>query len=274
MRPGRRSIPCWFLLLASCAQQDRLPAAGWTKADPPPPPGEYALLRADPNRAAFLREFSDLDSVGRGQGVVLVSSGTAQVVDTPRANLPAGHPLRWSEDEGHCCDDRLLVEGLRIASEGAPLSLLFTEGPSGDPGFYVVSSDGARRSDYLSGEVLALPGNGEVHIYQRTNSIFPRHRRFHFVGDSLVEIVSSVHPIGLRTVALDSLKLRRSLDDASIVARVERGDSILVVEAHDPGKGEDTPILVRASDGAEGWVRVGWYQCNSAIIRGICFDGD
>jgi hypothetical protein len=69
----------------------------------------------------------------------------------------------------------------------------------------------------------------------------------------------------------DSLRLFRSARDTTTVAKLGRGDSLVVVEAE---SGRYLSLWLRTLDGTNGFVRLPRTQCPSAVIRGFCYFGD
>jgi hypothetical protein len=256
------------------ATPDSIGTERWTQADPPPETVAPGFLDDDPSADAFRETFKALIPVGRGRDLLL-PTGKFEEIDAQRSALPRTNPV-WQayEEPDDWMEDRVLAALSPELFGGSRVYVLATEGGSGDPGFRFVRADGINRSENIDGDILAIPSPGEIHLYQRTNSLFPRHRRFRLIRDSVVEVPSTQHRIGLKTVALARFRLRKSFEDSTLVAWVEVGDSVEVVEAREPGYGEDTPFLVKTAGGGLGWVRIGYWQCNLALMKGICFYGD
>ena len=171
-------------------------------------------------------------------------------------------------------EERVLIRIRLPDVDGSDFFVLHTEGPSGDPGFYLVDASTGQESQVVSGEVLALPESGEFTIYQRTNTFFPKRKRVRVEGSELVEVERTRYIVDVRTVALDSLLVQRSEQDPTIVARLGSGDSVDVLEASEEVTAGGYPLWVRTSSGVRGLVKLDMPQCPQAILRGLCFLGD
>lgn len=222
--------------------------------------------------SSFIASYPRLARVGRTSGVLLYPGTGAEVIDRLRSELPPTHAAYLGDAFG--IDDRVLVRMRLPAAEGSEYFVVHTDGPSGDPGFYLVDASTGRESPVIWGEVLALPESGEFAMYQRTNTFFPKRKRVRVDGGELVEVAEPRYTVGLRTIALDSLFVVRSEQDSTIVARLGRGDSVEVLEASDESTTGRYPLWLRTASGVRGLVMLDMPQCPAALLRGLCFFGD
>lgn len=217
----------------------------------------------------FIAGFPDLKRLGTGWGTILYPAEGTEVINKPRSELPTAHPLHLIND--FSAEDVVLIRHRFAGANGKEYFVVFTEGPSGDPGYYLADAASGEETPDTWGEVLAIGLDGELTVYQRTNSHFPMRRQVTIVDGAFVDGDQSRFALGTRTIALDSLRLFRSERDTTIVARLGRGDSLVVLEAE---YRRYLSLWLRTMDGTLGFVRLPSTQCPSAVIRRFCFAGD
>lgn len=217
----------------------------------------------------FIAGFPHLKRLGTGWGTILYPDEGTEVINKPRSELPPAHPLYLTND--FSAEDMVLIRHRFARAKGKEYFVVFTEGPSGDPGYYLADAASGEETPETWGEVLAIGLDGEVTMYQRTNSDFPMRKRLTIVDGAFVEGDQTRFVLGTRTIVLDSLRLFRSERDTTIVARLERGDSLVVLEAE---RGRFLSLWLRTMGGIRGFVRLPSTQCPSAVIRRFCYLGD
>lgn len=134
-----------------------------------------------------------------------------------------------------------------------------------------MSEAGRRTGDEPFGEILALPASGDFMMFQRVNTHFPKRKQVRVESAGLVEFPSERFKVGMRTVVLGTVLLRRSPTDSTPIGHLQPGDSVEVLEGMDSGP--DFRVLVRHARG-QGWLLLPTRQCPAALLRGICFSGD
>ncbi len=245
------------LALASCDSKTREPAD--------------TLMQSDTSAASFIADYSGLAKLSDG-GVLLYPSDRAEVINQLRSALPTSNPLYEADEAG--TEDRILVR-MRLPNEsGRSYFVAFTEGPSGDPGFYLIDAETLRETGVEWGEVLALPASGEFMMFQRANTFFAKRKRIRVADSGFVEIPEARYRFVLRSIALDSSAVFRSEQDSTPIARLARGDSLTVTEVAENGSRGFYPVWIRTAKGISGLVRLPMSQCPATLIRGLCFAGD
>jgi len=217
----------------------------------------------------FIAGFPDLQRLGTGWGTILYPAEGTEVINKPRSELPPAHSLHLTND--FSAEDVVLIRHRFAGAKGKEYFVVFTYGPSGDPGYYLADAASGEETPETWGEVLAIGLDGAITVYQRTNSHFPMRRQVTIVDGAFVDSDQSRFVLGTRTIALDSLRLFRSERDTAIVARLGRGDSLVVLEAE---YGRYLSLWLRTMDGTLGFVRLPSTQCPNAVIRRFCFAGD
>jgi hypothetical protein len=278
-----RSIVALALLLVGCGRNSPTPPVAANRPsddrlipieDPVSlPSGMFASLYPDPAEAEFRAEFAGLLRLGPGDGLVLYAPGALEVVDKLRSEFPKGHPL-WVDTVDAWMDARVLARLPAASLFGRARYLLHSYGGSGDPMYFMLAEDGSDVGNSVDGDLLVIPAGDTAWMYQRTNSMYSKRKRIVIDDEGVREIQARKYPIGLSTVAFGDVRLRRAIDDSTIVATVPAGDSLLVVEADDIAENTTPAFLIRSSSGAQGWVRISTAQCNMGLIKGLCFLGD
>jgi hypothetical protein len=111
-------------------------------------------------------------------------------------------------------------------------------------------------------------------LFQRSNSLFAKRKQATISNGRLQEVAADHYEVGLRTIALTGVPLTETMHGGPIVARLARGDSVLVVETTDRSGSSGVPFLVQTRDGTRGWAHLSMMQCFVQVLRGICFLGD
>jgi hypothetical protein len=230
------------------------------------------LVDSNPIRTAFLDRYVGLEQMGDGWGVLLSPKGHTRRIDKLRGELPEGHPLHFVE--GLDAEDRVLAVVALPGSAAESIYVIHSDGPSGDPSFYLADGRTGATTHYIWGEILVLPDSGPMMMYQRTNASYPVVKEVRYSAGRFEEVPVPTRPVGLRTIALDSIALWRSPTDSTVVAILAPGDSVVVVEAAGRDPNYRTQLLVQTTSGVRGWTLRGSSQCYSMPIRGICFLGD
>jgi hypothetical protein len=237
------------------------------------PAGETAELVPDPGAARFIATYPGLRRIGGGNGIVLYPNGALEVIDRRSSSYPS-NSLLSRDTVGGWPDGRVFARFRHPLRTGRVLYLAQSDGLFGDPAFYLIDEHTSEASRFIHGEILAITDSGEVSIYQRRGSVFPR-RKSVTIGLGQMSEVDSLHStIDLRTVALTRVRVRRSAEDSAVVAELARGDSLEVLEGFDLKGGDGALLRVRTLGGVEGWVSVPALRCNYGVIKGVCFLGD
>jgi hypothetical protein len=221
---------------------------------------------------AFIATYPELDSIRAGDGLLLFPKGSAERIATTRSKLPKNHPLYADDDLAQF--DRVLIRTRLSSTDSRAYFVLFTDGGSGDPAFYVIAEGDSVSSNEVWGEILALPASGQFAVYQRTNSDFAKRNPVRLDRGALLAVPMPSYHVGLRSITTDTLPLTRTRSDSTIVARIPKGAVVEVLATNDSTTTRGTAFLVRTSAGLRGWAHLQVLQCPAAVIRGICFMGD
>lgn len=265
------SLLCLIVLAAIACSQSGESA----RQESAPPSVTYepqpdSLSRPSPTAAdSFIAQFPRLARLSHGWGTVLYPPEGTEVINKLRSELPPSHPLYLIND--FSADDRVLLRRVLPNASGKPYFLVSSDGPSGDPEFYLADAVTGLETSGVWGEVLAISADGELTMFQRTNSDFPKRKRVLVEDGELKDAPQSRFVLNFRSIVLDSLRLERSEHDRTVVARLARGDSVVVLEA--AGEGEML-LWLQTARGVRGFVRLPSSQCPRAIVRGLCYLGD
>lgn len=233
---------------------------------------DTTLVDDNPIRAAFLNRYAGLERMGDGWGVLLYPKGRGRVINLLRSDLPQGSSLPVGE--GLELEDRVYALLVLPGAPAESVYVIHSEGPSGDPSFYLADGRSGETTYYIQGEILVFPDSGPMMMYQRTNTEFPTVKEVRLHDGRFEETDSTRYVVGLRTIALDTLRLWRSPEDSTPTAVVMPHDSVVVVEARARDPHFRRPLLIQASSGVRGWALLPSRQCYSMAILGICYLGD
>jgi hypothetical protein len=242
-------------------------------AEPPPDPRDesVASIRAAFPNLAYL-SVKPMESLDTTATVGYLAKGTT-IINKARKNLPASHPLRPTQDLSD--DDVLLMETSLGGAER--YFVVFTLGPSMDPGFYFVKTTATDENSWreIPATALAIPANGFVYTATRANSHFTKRRKYAASPDGLRELPQPFYSVGLQTRAIKPITLYSSPKEDAVVAQLAAGHAIEVVLTDDqPDKQSRTCFLVRTPMGLLGWVWVPSSQFRADTIEGISWWGD
>ena len=168
-----------------------------------------------------------------------------------------------------------VVELCQLDIGGKPMRVEFTEGPSGDPEFFIFSKKGAEPLLSVAATEMYIPKGKNVYSEGWTNSMFNYRRKFTFQSNKFAEVKQPFQYVGIKakvqkmhqddgpvlvTLFADKSKKKK-------VAVLPEGSEIEVLLSDDPKW-----YLVRSSFGLVGWVEIPEYAMNTNI--GLSFAGD
>lgn len=220
-------------------------------------------------RSEFESGFPGLATTVAGTGSILYSPSQTVVINQQRRALPHHHGAFC--DDGLECYDVVLIQAQLW---GDTTLVVFTEGPSGDPAFYCLGSDGRRLGRLLPGEVLALPGDGSVFTFARYNNAFPKRSRWRIREDGFEEVQQPFYRVNLASRTLKEVTLRSRPDAGDVVAELARGTRLTVVLTPGVEEADGMDFLVSTGSGLLGWVRVPVLQYQATVLEGIFWWGD
>lgn len=227
----------------------------------------------------FVQAFSQLARLDTSSGTLLYRAEDAEVVNIKRGELPPNHQL--FVDDGLDMYDVVLVSTRINGADSARHYVVFTEGPSGDYGFYVVRAradvaieERTGGMDQIPGEVLAIPGDGSAYSFNRTNSTFAKRRKWAFTDGAFRELAQPFYLVGLKSVTLRNVTVFGSRLNAQPVAQLSEGTKVQVLLTDDVETGDGIMYLISTPSGLVGWIRVPVTQYRGTVIAGLFYWGD
>ena len=120
-------------------------------------------------------------------------------VNVQRSKLPNSHKLFVSGDQFEEWDIVLLE--LKFTTPELPNSyfLVFSWGPSCDPGFYFIDGKTNESIGSASGLEIYVPGGKSVYTTGHMNTTFNKRRKYEFNGTEFKEVAPEFYYIGLKT---------------------------------------------------------------------------
>jgi hypothetical protein len=236
----------------------------------------FPLIASDPfhvRRSGMAQAFPTLARKQFEICQFLYEPGLAEIVGKKRGHFPKDHLLYTSEAPP---SEDLVVAKVRLkADEPRRYYLVFTEGPSADYAFYLMDEKTGDQTEEAPGEHLALPGDGFLYLWNRSDSTFPKRRLFAMREGKLAETHQPFFYVGLQTKTLAPVTLYQSEGFKEAVTTLPAGAPVEVLLAHFGDEFQhDVPYLVRTRFGLVGWVRVPVAQMKSDLIEGLYYAGD
>lgn len=198
----------------------------------------------------------------------------AQVVNTKRNELDKGHILFLTDD----IEESDLV-ALRLEFNSEELNkeyfLIFSYGPSCDPGFYIVESSTKESIGFVSGMEIYLPGGNSIYTTGHINTTFNKRKKYFFNGLKFNEIKPEFYYVGLETKTLEPITLFADEELTVQLAYLPADYNVEVVAAKsDESYASKIKYLIKTELGLLGWSTIETTAFRSLQIEGIMFLGD
>lgn len=207
------------------------------------------------------------------RAVVGYNGKNTTIINKKLSALPKSHPLYVKEDFE--ADDILVME-TALGSDGVRYYILFSDGPSTDPEFYLVSPRAPGKVwARLYGTALALPGNGAAYIAGRHNELFTRRSKYRYTPGGMSKVEQPFAYIGLKTRTLTAITIYSTPDEKTPVAQLPQGTEIEVLLANEQiEQRQEICLLLKTPLGLVGWAWVPYGQYQATAIQGISYWGD
>lgn len=164
---------------------------------------------------------------------------------------------------------------VKLTAKGPAQALECTEGLSGDP-------ECEFGGIVIEGDQFQVPGDGCLHVYQRSNAYFPLAKKYclNSAGE-LRRIPQRVFQVGLVSTAAQDLRLSARRATSEAPRATPKGSRVDVMVAEVAPAADDirdvVRYFVRDETGQRGWARpqdlvIG--QCGPANNEFLCFRGD
>ncbi len=229
----------------------------------------------DQSEKSIKEGFSQLSILKSGLAVVAYNPSVTKIINKKRGDLPPTHDLFYNE--GVEANDDVLIETSLSGADGERFYLIFFEGPSLDPSFYLVSADAKTDKPFAEiwSEAVAIPSTGYIYAAGRTNRMFTERTKYLVKPSGLVEAKQPYSYVGLKTKTLKPITIYSSPNKESVVAQLPEGADVEVLLTNgEKSKDYETCFLVKTPFGLLGWVWVYQSQYDSKVIEGLSWWGD
>lgn len=228
----------------------------------------------DKSEESLRNAFSGLTLLESHGAIVAFDARVSKVINKKRSELDVSHPLAVKEDFE--ADDVLLLQTRLSETDPLTYYVLFSEGPSADPGFYFIKADAPGKIwAEVAGTALAVPGNGAVYPASRFNNTFTRRSKYSYSASGLKEVSQPYFYVGLKTHTLKPLTIYASPSETQAVAQLPKGAEIEVILTEDKvDKQRRTCFLIKTPFGLLGWAWIPEVQYSSDTVEGISYWGD
>lgn len=229
----------------------------------------------DMSEESLLRGFSKLSILKSGDAILAYNAITSKVINKKRSELKKSHPL-FMYDDALESKDKLLLQTTLGKNESNKYYVAFTEGPSGDPAFYLIKQESPNKVwAELSGTALVLPSNDYVYIANRFNNTFTQRKKYSYLQTGLTQINQPYYYVGLKTQTLKPVTLYADQGETKVVAKLPKKSKIeILLTDGKRDKQYRTSFLAATPFGLVGWIWVSQSQYFSNEVEGISYWGD
>lgn len=150
----------------------------------------------------------------------------------------------------------------------------YNDGPSFDPSYTVslITRNGNKPIGSFAGMMVYVPGNGDIYVSNRANSMFEERKKFHLVDDKLETVKQPFFYVGIKTKANRQFTIYSTPDSKSPVAVLPSETEIEVLLA------DKESYLIKTPFGLVGWYTPDYhYHLHNRLdspITEIFFAGD
>ncbi len=191
-----------------------------------------------------------------------------------RSELPKDHKLFVSDDME---ESDIVVLKLRFnaAELKGQYYLLFSYGPSCDPGFYIIDEITGKSVGSTDGMEIYIPGGNSVYTTGHINTTFNKRRKYAFNGSEFKEVVPEFYYVGLKTKTLKPITLYADEELTTPLANLPEDYNVEVVAAkRTMNYADNIKYLIKTELGLLGWSTIETTAFQSLQIEGIMFLGD
>jgi len=194
-------------------------------------------------------------------------------VNIQRSKLPQNHRLYSSEfEENDIVTLKLRFNTRELKNE---YYLIFSFGPSCDPGFYIIDATTNESIGGTSGLEIYIPGGNSIYTTGHINSTFNKKRKYAFNGEKFKEIKPEFYYVGLKTKTLKPLVIYVDEQLTEKLASLpSQYDIEVLVAKRTENYNSKIKFLVRTTLGLVGWSEIQYGVFNSIDVEGIKFMGD
>ncbi len=219
--------------------------------------------------------FANLQTLNITDGIIVhyPKSGVV-VVNKSCVDLSKNDPFYTKAEEDY--EGVILVLQMKIGENNPKaISVLFSNGPSDDPNFIFINSDG-EQIESIGGTELFLPGNSYVYTTGHANTSFNKRSKYYYDGKSFVEVKQPFYYVGLKTVTTKAITLYTDKSQKEIVGNVPINTEVEVLLAeYIQNFGGMEYFLVKTPFGLVGWIGFATYNLSEGTpLKGIYFAGD
>lgn len=127
--------------------------------------------------------------------------------------------------------------------------IVYDPGPSYDPSYviYLLSKGGKKRIGSISGEILYIPGNGNIYATGRANRAFNTRMKYRVNGSKFISIKQPMHYVGIKTETNKALKLYSTQSSEKVVVNLPKGTNVEIL------LNDGKSYLIKTPFGLVGW---------------------
>ena len=198
----------------------------------------------------------------------------AKIVNTKRNKFPKEHPLFASNsfEESDIVVLKLKFQSSELTND---YFLVFSYGPSCDPGFYLIDSSNKKSIGSTSGLEIYIPGGNSIYTNGHINTTFNTRRKYSLIDGKFQEIKPEFYYVGLKTKTLKPITLYTDEYLTTQLAYLPADYNIEVVAAKQTAEyANKIKYLIKTEVGLLGWSTIETTAFRSIQVEGIMFLGD
>ena len=198
----------------------------------------------------------------------------ADIVNIKRNELSKDHELYVSD---YIEEYDIITLKLRFNSNelNGAYYLVFSTGPSCDPGFYIIDSKTNETIGRTWGMEIYVPGSNSIYTSGHINSAFNKRRKYSFNGTKFEEVKPEFYYVGLKTKTLKPLTIYTTADlNAKLAQLPANYDVEVLVAQRNENYGSNSKYLVKTAVGLVGWAEIEAGPFVAIDVEGIKFLGD
>lgn len=197
----------------------------------------------------------------------------AETINTKRNELPEDHPLFATDsfEEHDIVVLKLKFNSKQLSEE---YFLVFSHGPSCDPGFYFTDTN-KKSIGSASGMEIYIPGGNSVYTSGHINTTFNKRRKYALTEGKFQEVKPEFYYVGLKTKTLKPVTLYADEELTTQLASLPADYNVEVVAAkRTTDYASNIKYLIKTEVGLLGWSTIETAAFRSLQIEGIMFLGD
>jgi hypothetical protein len=194
-------------------------------------------------------------------------------LNRPCYSLPKNHPVYCDSSEAG--ETWYLVAKFKSHFFKDSLDIVYSAGPSADPGFSISDITGKILTsinciDFYINEL------GTIYTSGHTNNMFNQRRKFEIKKDTIIEVKQPYYYVGLKSKTLTPITLYKEKTGKEIIAQLLKNYAIEVLLAENTSDNfySHKYFLVKTEFGLIGWLRLTDYEGYDPLIEGLFYAGD